>query len=111
MVGYDSERESPHPGKDLKDATEARPKSESRPEPGFQERGVGTGVVIVDNGTILTNLHVVLGAEKREGHLLDGLEADARLVSVMPEHDLAVLRAHEDPRRPASPRRCAAPAT
>ena len=28
------------------------------------ERSVGTGVVIVDNGIILTNLHVVAGAEK-----------------------------------------------
>ena len=32
------------------------------PRVGFEERGVGTGVVIVDNGTILTNLHVVAGA-------------------------------------------------
>ena len=28
-------------------------------ERGVVERGVGTGVVIIDNGTILTNLHVV----------------------------------------------------
>ena len=27
------------------------------------ERSLGTGVVIVDNGTILTNLHVVMGAK------------------------------------------------
>jgi S1-C subfamily serine protease len=57
------------------------------------ERGVGTGVVIVDNGTILTNLHVVLGAHRVNVTFADGLESEARLVSVMPEHDLAVLRA------------------
>ncbi|MEO5881284.1 MAG: S1C family serine protease, partial [Caldimonas sp.] len=31
-------------------------------ERGVVERGVGSGVVIIDNGTILTNLHVVSGA-------------------------------------------------
>jgi len=100
VVGYDSERGSPHDGKEAKDgreAKDARPKSESKAEPGFQERGVGTGVVIVDNGTILTNLHVVLGAEKVKVTFMDGLEADAKLVSVMPEHDLAVLRAVKIP--------------
>ena len=29
------------------------------------ERSLGTGVVIIDNGTILTNLHVVYGARRR----------------------------------------------
>jgi S1-C subfamily serine protease len=61
------------------------------------ERGVGTGVVIVDNGTILTNLHVVLGAHRIRVTFADGLESEARLVSVMPEHDLAVLRALKIP--------------
>jgi len=65
--------------------------------PGLKERGIGTGVVIVDNGTILTNLHVVLGADKIRVTFHDGLEAEARLVSVMPEHDLAVLRALKIP--------------
>jgi S1-C subfamily serine protease len=61
------------------------------------ERGVGTGVVIVDNGTILTNLHVVLGAHRIRVTFADGLDTEARLVSVMPEHDLAVLRALKIP--------------
>jgi S1-C subfamily serine protease len=74
----------------------AEPKSESK-VPGMKERGVGTGVVIVDNGTILTNLHVVLGADKIRVTFHDGLETDAKLVSVMAEHDLAVLRAVKIP--------------
>jgi len=57
------------------------------------ESGVGTGVVIVDNGLILTNLHVVLGAKKIGVVFADGLESEAAVVSVQPEHDLAVLRA------------------
>jgi S1-C subfamily serine protease len=73
------------------------PRTEGDKEPGFHERGVGTGVVIIDNGTILTNLHVVLGADKVKVTFQDGLESDARLVSVMPEHDLAVLRAQKIP--------------
>ena len=61
------------------------------------ERGVGTGVVIVDKGIILTNLHVVAGA-KRVGVLFyDGTEADADVISVQPENDLAVLQARTIP--------------
>jgi S1-C subfamily serine protease len=57
------------------------------------ERGVGTGVVIVDKGIILTNLHVVNGA-KRIGLLFwDGTESDAEVISTQPENDLAVLQA------------------
>lgn len=55
--------------------------------------GVGSGVVILDNGTILTNLHVVLGARTIKVTFSDGLESEARLINVMPEHDLAVLQA------------------
>ncbi|MDO9596900.1 MAG: trypsin-like peptidase domain-containing protein [Azoarcus sp.] len=56
------------------------------------EQGVGTGVVIIDNGTILTNLHVVMGARAIRVTFADGLESDAQIVNVMYEHDLAVLR-------------------
>jgi len=102
VVGYDREGEaSPHgerkTGKDAKETEDARPKRDAGDMPGFQERGVGTGVVIVDNGTILTNLHVVMGAERVKVTFMDGLEADAKLISVMPEHDLAVLRAMKVP--------------
>jgi S1-C subfamily serine protease len=58
---------------------------------------IGTGVVIVDNGTILTNLHVVLGASRIKVTFFDGLESDARIIAARPEHDLAVLRAEKVP--------------
>jgi len=61
------------------------------------ERGVGTGVVIVDKGMILTNLHVIAGSEKIKVTFYDGLEADANVVSVQPENDLAVLQARKIP--------------
>jgi S1-C subfamily serine protease len=59
--------------------------------------GVGTGVVVVDKGIILTNLHVVAGAERVEVVFADGLEAEATVVAVRPEHDLAVLQAKTIP--------------
>ncbi|RYZ02375.1 MAG: peptidase S1, partial [Comamonadaceae bacterium] len=65
--------------------------------PGEVERGVGTGVVIVDKGVILTNLHVVSGAEKIKVTFADGLESNATVASVQPENDLAVLQAEKIP--------------
>ena len=53
----------------------------------------GTGVVIVDTGIILTNLHVVHGAKRIQVVFHDGLESDAVVIGVQPEHDLAVLQA------------------
>ncbi len=55
--------------------------------------GVGSGVVIVDKGVILTNLHVVVGAEKLQVVFADGTESDAEVLSLQPENDLAVLQA------------------
>jgi S1-C subfamily serine protease len=60
-------------------------------------RGVGTGVVIVDKGVILTNLHVVAGAERVQVQFADGLESDAVVISLQPENDLAVLQAKNVP--------------
>ena len=57
------------------------------------ERSIGTGVVIVDSGIILTNLHVVAGAETISLHFADGTESDASVLSIQPENDLAVLQA------------------
>ena len=61
------------------------------------ERGVGTGVVIVDKGIILTNLHVVQGAETIKVIFADGLESTASIKGVQPQDDLAVLQAHKIP--------------
>ncbi len=60
-------------------------------------QGVGSGVVIVDTGIILTNLHVVAGAERVQVEFDDGLESEATVIGVRPEHDLAVLQAKKLP--------------
>ena len=58
---------------------------------------VGTGVVIVDKGLILTNLHVVLGSSRITVVFSDDLESEASVVGMRPEHDLAVLQAKTVP--------------
>jgi S1-C subfamily serine protease len=61
------------------------------------EHGIGSGVVIVDKGIILTNLHVVAGAQRVKVVFEDGLESEAEIVGLHPEHDLAVLQAKTIP--------------
>ena len=70
---------------------------EDKPEKRALDRSLGTGVVIIDNGTILTNLHVVSGAKKIRVFFADGHESDATLVGAQPENDLAVLKAQSLP--------------
>ena len=59
----------------------------------LSETSVGSGVVIVDTGVILTSLHVVAGAERVAVVFADGHESEATVVGARPEHDLAVVRA------------------
>ena len=62
-----------------------------------RDRSVGTGVVITDKGIILTNLHVVHGADTIQITFADGLESTATITGVQPENDLAVLQAKKIP--------------
>ena len=59
---------------------------------GDDELGVGTGVVIKEDGTILTNLHVVSASPRLVVTFADGLESPAELVSVQRDKDLAVIK-------------------
>lgn len=70
------------------------------------DRGIGTGVIIQEDGTILTNLHVVAGAEKVEVEFFDGSVSEADVTGVQPEHDLAVIQAKTlpDDMKPATMR-------
>jgi len=67
------------------------------PKEGEDRRSVGTGVVIVDKGIILTNLHVVHGASRIKITYANGMESEAQLINVQPENDLAVLQAASRP--------------
>jgi serine protease DegQ len=64
-----------------------------RPEnEGQTTSGLGSGVVVSTNGNILTNYHVVEGADQIEVALNDGRNLKAKLVGGDPESDLAVLQ-------------------
>ncbi len=62
-----------------------------------KERSVGSGVVVVDNGLILTNLHVVASARRIVVTFHDGFESEASIVGVRPENDLAIIKAKTIP--------------
>jgi len=91
---------SPEEGKPKAGLKPQKPGSE-RDAPGdpqdMDDSAVGSGVVIVDAGLILTNLHVVAGAKRVRVTFHDGTESDADLVSLHPENDLAVIKARTIP--------------
>ena len=62
-----------------------------------QEGSVGSGVVVVDTGVILTNFHVVAGAKRLKVTFFDGYQSDAEVVAIQPEKDLAVIKAKSIP--------------
>jgi len=98
VTGYGPEKATPEAKTEKRGRNLARGKPpEAAEPPGEVERGVGTGVVIVDKGVILTNLHVVAGAERISVTFADGMEAPATITGVQPENDLAVLQAQKIP--------------
>jgi S1-C subfamily serine protease len=56
------------------------------------EDGLGSGVVINADGEVLTSLHVVTESTRIQVTFADGTEAEARIVAIQPENDIAVLR-------------------
>ena len=56
------------------------------------ERGSGSGFIVSADGYILTNNHVVEGADKVRVRLLDRREFDARVVGSDPTTDVAVIK-------------------
>lgn len=60
---------------------------------GTQEQtGLGSGVIISPDGYILTNNHVVEGADDIEVTLTDSRQAKASVIGTDPETDLAILK-------------------
>jgi len=55
-------------------------------------QGSGTGFIWNNKGHIVTNFHVIYGADSIQVVLSDQTSYDARIVGVDPDHDLAVLR-------------------
>jgi S1-C subfamily serine protease len=57
-----------------------------------EEKGLGSGVIISDDGAILTSLHVVDGAASIDVTFADGTTAAAIIVGRQPENDIAVIQ-------------------
>jgi S1-C subfamily serine protease len=63
------------------------------PDGGEIVTSTGSGVVILDKGVILTNIHVVQGAKRITVTFDTGMESDAAITGARLEDDLAVLQA------------------
>jgi S1-C subfamily serine protease len=61
-----------------------------------QQRGLGSGFVINRSGNIVTNLHVVEGADEVEVSFSNGEEMDADIVGEDPSTDIALLKVDAD---------------
>jgi len=57
-----------------------------------QQEGTGSGVIIDQLGHVITNYHVINGADRIRITLADGSVQDGKIVGVDPENDLAVLQ-------------------
>ena len=68
----------------------------ARPSRGEPQIGLGSGVIVSADGYLLTNNHVIDGADDIEVLLNDGRQARARLVGTDPETDVAVLKIEID---------------
>ena len=70
----------------------------------YRERvpGLGSGVIVSSDGTVLTNSHVVRNADEIRVNLPDGRSFPAQLLGDSPVYDLAVLRIEGD-RLPVAP--------
>jgi serine protease Do len=60
------------------------------------QRGLGSGVIVSDEGYILTNNHVIAETDEIRVRLFDGNEVDAELIGTDPQTDIAVLKIDVD---------------
>jgi serine protease DegS len=82
----DADTPRPFPNPPLRDY------SETLPIPNRQQSSLGSAVILNSEGYLLTNNHVVAGADEILVALRDGREALAELIGTDPETDLAVLK-------------------
>lgn len=64
---------------------------------GKEEGGRGAGVIIDQNGQILTSLHVVANAIDIEVLFMDGTRSPAQVVTSQPQNDIALLKPQSPP--------------
>ena len=91
MVRIDTERSVPRIGLDPSFNDPLLRELFGDQMPSTRERGQGSGIVIDAKGLVLTNAHVVDGADRVEVSLPDGRELEGRVLGADPITDLAVV--------------------
>jgi Do/DeqQ family serine protease len=71
----------------FRDLIPQQPQQPQRPQ-----RGIGSGVIVSADGTILTNNHVIEGADKINIELSDNRSFEAKVIGTDPLSDLAVVK-------------------
>ncbi|MBD3240711.1 MAG: Do family serine endopeptidase [Chitinivibrionales bacterium] len=61
-----------------------------------RQRGLGSGVIVSEDGYVLTNYHVISGADEVDVKLHDGREVEAEIVGSDSLSDVAVLKIASD---------------
>jgi Do/DeqQ family serine protease len=69
---------------------------EAAPERESKEQGLGSGVMVSSDGYILTNNHVVEGADELNVLLPDNREFKAKVIGADPKTDIAVIKIEAD---------------
>ncbi|MCC5992266.1 MAG: Do family serine endopeptidase [Rhodobacteraceae bacterium] len=76
---------------------------QGRPDRPRQSQALGSGFIISDDGYIVTNNHVIDGADEILIETFSGLQLNARLVGTDPATDLALLKVDHDSPLPSVP--------
>jgi len=71
-------------------------KKENKEEPQMRQSGLGSGVIIKGDGLIITNNHVIDGADRLEVTLNDNRSFDATVIGTDATTDLAVIKIDAD---------------
>lgn len=90
-VNVESRAKTPQSQSPLKDFFRGFPQQQQQQRPQI-ERGLGSGVIVSADGTILTNNHVVEGADKIKIEMNDKRTFDAKVIGSDQPSDLAVLK-------------------
>ncbi len=68
---------------------------EQLPDNGAPSRGMGSGVIVSEDGYIITNNHVIEGADEIEVVLYNEKKYDAELIGADPKSDIAVIKINQ----------------
>lgn len=71
---------------------EQLPQDDTNSQNEFESAGVGSGVIISADGYILTNNHVVQGADELEVQLSDGRRTTGKLIGTDDRSDVAIVK-------------------